>query len=320
MSESNEQIPGQTSLDDFVTVNSSGEKVLTMSSLLDMEYKTRAGLDGTPLKVGQFGIQSNGRPGVAPVGVPVKGRPWVESGGTGPAAPSLDELSAYQHPYFKVDFHTIDDSAELEQPESRPEADLAEATTWSSELLDEHGKRTGWHTVMLDIDHPARLVPSSRPGHYHLYIDHPMPQGDYFKLLEVMVEVGLVQEGYRNASVARGGTHLRLPWVKKKHVNVKDVHKHPAGAIVVEFDDAPSPDAFAVAPGTDVEALVDRADSIDQTREAEAAERLERARTTLNSHDPAELTWDVEEYRVEYVDGKGVLRRRREVKPQHPEA
>lgn len=72
------------------------------------------------------------------------------------------------------------------------------------------------HYPVLDIDLPCELVPSSTPGHFHLYIDHPVPDGAYWDLIGAMVACGIVQPGYLGASRARGYTAARLPWVRKE--------------------------------------------------------------------------------------------------------
>jgi len=71
------------------------------------------------------------------------------------------------------------------------------------------------HKVVLDIDLPAKLIPSSTPGHFHLYIDHEIPHNDYMNLLLALMKAGLIEPGYYNASLERGFTAARLPWVKK---------------------------------------------------------------------------------------------------------
>jgi hypothetical protein len=72
------------------------------------------------------------------------------------------------------------------------------------------------HTVVLDIDMEAKLVPSSTEGHYHLYIDKTMGWDKYVRLLEALAEAGILEPGYVGASIARGFTAVRLPWVKKE--------------------------------------------------------------------------------------------------------
>jgi hypothetical protein len=69
---------------------------------------------------------------------------------------------------------------------------------------------------ILDIDFPAWLLPSTTPGHFHLYIDHAVPKDKYMAMVKAMAEAGIVQEGYAGAAERRGYTGVRLPWVKKE--------------------------------------------------------------------------------------------------------
>src|SRR5690606_29587737 len=55
---------------------------------------------------------------------------------------------------------------------------------------------TGHHAPVLDFDVPARLVPSSTPGHHHLYIDVECSWEDYKALLVAMERCGILEEGY----------------------------------------------------------------------------------------------------------------------------
>ncbi|WNT44357.1 hypothetical protein SEA_MABODAMACA_39 [Microbacterium phage Mabodamaca] len=71
------------------------------------------------------------------------------------------------------------------------------------------------HKVILDLDLPAKLVPSTTEGHFHLYIDHEVDWEDYQDLLVALERCGLVETGYVNASLARGHTAARMPWVQK---------------------------------------------------------------------------------------------------------
>ena len=73
----------------------------------------------------------------------------------------------------------------------------------------------GYHYPCIDIDIPVRLVPSSTPGHSHLYVDKPITWGTYKNLLVALAEAGIVEVGYRDAAVAQGGTTVRMPHIKK---------------------------------------------------------------------------------------------------------
>lgn len=79
----------------------------------------------------------------------------------------------------------------------------------------EYPQPTGWHKPVLDIDFPAQLIPSSTEGHFHLYLDKELPWDKYQRLLTALAEAGVIEVGYANASIARGYTSVRLPWVSK---------------------------------------------------------------------------------------------------------
>ena len=91
-------------------------------------------------------------------------------------------------------------------------------TADDAEVVSSLDLKTYLHRPVLDIDIPAALIPSSTPGHAHLYIDKPMTLTQYENLLWALVEAGIIEGGYANASSARGYTSVRLPWVKKPEV------------------------------------------------------------------------------------------------------
>lgn len=72
------------------------------------------------------------------------------------------------------------------------------------------------HKILLDLDVPAKLIPSSTPGHSHLYIDRELTWEAYGKLLHALAEAGVIERGYVGASGERGYTALRLPWIRKE--------------------------------------------------------------------------------------------------------
>ena len=99
----------------------------------------------------------------------------------------------------------------------REETDLAKANVISSEIKAGGIFGSRRHVVALDIDHPAYLVPSSTPGHSHLYVDiaNGVPHEDYMEFLEAAAKIGLIEKGYADVSRKRGHSDLRLPWVTK---------------------------------------------------------------------------------------------------------
>lgn len=92
---------------------------------------------------------------------------------------------------------------------------LETADVVSSELRESDpffGKR---HMLVIDLDVSAALIPSSTPGHSHLFIDAPMSWLEYQDVLEALANAGILEAGYVGASKARGFTAVRLPWVRK---------------------------------------------------------------------------------------------------------
>lgn len=73
----------------------------------------------------------------------------------------------------------------------------------------------GQHMPVIDFDVPARLVPSSTEGHFHLYIDVPMSFERYLVMLDAMVAAGVVEEAYVAHVRERGQSLCRPEWVKK---------------------------------------------------------------------------------------------------------
>lgn len=108
-----------------------------------------------------------------------------------------------------------------------PPGDYLSATCATSAVATDPGElcpdlRTKKHRVILDIDVPVHVVPSSTPGHGHLYIDHELSWDDYERLMLLMAEIGLLEHGYVAASIRRGFTSVRLPWVRKTGTTVAE--------------------------------------------------------------------------------------------------
>lgn len=73
----------------------------------------------------------------------------------------------------------------------------------------------GVHAPVLDLDFPASLVPSTTPGHFHLYLDVAMPWEEYVTLLRALSAAGIIEDGYCEASIRRGLTMVRKPGTRK---------------------------------------------------------------------------------------------------------
>lgn len=73
----------------------------------------------------------------------------------------------------------------------------------------------GIHMPAIDIDLPCRLIESSTPGHFHLYIDQPMSWEHYKGVLAALTKAGVVQMGFYENTLRKGASHLRKPGHKK---------------------------------------------------------------------------------------------------------
>lgn len=71
------------------------------------------------------------------------------------------------------------------------------------------------HRPILDIDIPMHIIPSTTEGHGHLYIDKELTWWEYKRLLGVLADCGIIEQGYLKVSLAREHTAVRLPWIKK---------------------------------------------------------------------------------------------------------
>lgn len=116
-------------------------------------------------------------------------------------------LREIKRTFWKVDLLKDDYHGDREVRVRQPEA----TANLVSSLLE-----NGYHAPTLDIDIQTRLVPSTTPGHYHLYIDHPMTWRKYRKLLRALYKAGIIEEGFYNLSKQRKSTYVRKPGVLKE--------------------------------------------------------------------------------------------------------
>lgn len=127
------------------------------------------------------------------------------------SADLLEQLPAFvrSHQLATIPDGDVDeDDYESEHVETE---DIADA-----DIVLSFDKTAGEHRPVLDIDFPVQVIPSSTPGHFHLYIDKAMSWSKYERLLNALSAAGIIEEGYASVSKERGYTSVRLPWVKKK--------------------------------------------------------------------------------------------------------
>ena len=76
--------------------------------------------------------------------------------------------------------------------------------------------RGNMHMPVLDLDYGANLLESGTPGHHHLYLDKELEWEDYILVLSTLAAVGLIEDGFAQASIRRGYTAVRVPWKPKR--------------------------------------------------------------------------------------------------------
>lgn len=140
-----------------------------------------------------------------------------------------------------IDWSRGSDAEAMDDDGRKSVEDLEQAEAVSSvDMWNIEDPEQGRHTVMLDLDCPAALIPSSTPGHWHLYIARQLTWRDYAKLLTVLGEVGILEPGFVNASLKRKQTFLRMPWVRKG-AERKTVSKLDLKALVAWLDEPVDP-------------------------------------------------------------------------------
>ena len=105
-------------------------------------------------------------------------------------------------------------SEELSEEYGAPPPTLIETTLKNANLISSR-LDNGNHVPTLDLDVPHYFVPSSTPGHSHLYIDVPMSWRKYKRLLRALYRAGIIERGFYKFSVRRGASFVRKPGIKK---------------------------------------------------------------------------------------------------------
>jgi len=93
--------------------------------------------------------------------------------------------------------------------------DLRPADHYTATMVTSRLDGTSMHMPVIDIDLPCMLVPSSAPGHFHLYIEKQMSWEKFVAMLEAMEAAGVVGKGYVSYTKRRGYATVRYPGVTK---------------------------------------------------------------------------------------------------------
>lgn len=89
-------------------------------------------------------------------------------------------------------------------------------------LFSSQLERSNLHAPAIDVDLPCRLIPSSTPDHYHLYIDFPMTWRQYKRILKALAKAGVIEPMFYEMARKRKATFLRKPGVRKRRLARKE--------------------------------------------------------------------------------------------------
>lgn len=82
-------------------------------------------------------------------------------------------------------------------------------------VVSSHDKYSSRHLPIIDLDFDHEYVPSTTPGHAHLYLNRPISRWRLFFMLWGLYVGGAIEKGYFLWSLRRGGTFVRRPGVRK---------------------------------------------------------------------------------------------------------
>jgi hypothetical protein len=85
----------------------------------------------------------------------------------------------------------------------------------AANLISSKMKGSSKHKVILDLDFEAALLPSSTPGHHHLYLNKELTHDQMEQLLFTLHDVGIIAGGNMNQWMKFKAQFLRLPWIRK---------------------------------------------------------------------------------------------------------
>lgn len=125
----------------------------------------------------------------------------------------------YERKHVFINFADAYEEAEVERYNFRPPGDANAVSSFLDHPTNPcNGEDfdNALHLPVIDLDYPCELVPSSTPGHFHLYLNKSITWNKYKNLLIAMADAGIIERGFCNFSIQRKSSYVRKPGVKKK--------------------------------------------------------------------------------------------------------
>lgn len=138
---------------------------------------------------------------------------------------ALKELALGGMPFFGGRVFKARKDQETIYENSNPEEEYQneyELYTVPTESLDDASVVTSltstdnFHMPVLDIDVEHYHMPSSTPGHAHLYFNVACEWEDYVEFLKAAAKCGILEDDYVDVSIRKGYTAVRLPWIQRE--------------------------------------------------------------------------------------------------------
>ena len=133
----------------------------------------------------------------------------------GSLAPEVRVVTVLRRKTWHVDHLDIVDEPMLLSMLKYRQYEDRQPTEDDANVVSSHLHFMPEHAPIIDLDFPHRYVPSTTPGHAHLYLDVPISRWRLYALLWGLYVGGVIEKGYFLWSLRRGGTFVRRPGVAK---------------------------------------------------------------------------------------------------------
>lgn len=135
----------------------------------------------------------------------------IEQRRTSPPSPSSRLSLDFAMGRFRRVLRRVENfSGSYDEQREHERAGTDTATVVTSEI-----EGTRLHAPVLDLDIEHALIPSSTPGHAHLFLNVALSWREYRRLLKALARAGVIEPGYVKMSLRQGYSTARVPWVRK---------------------------------------------------------------------------------------------------------
>lgn len=141
--------------------------------------------------------------------------------------PNLDKFVHYHSNAIESDTYiTPEDEVRVAVPDKKGANLISSETVPGSQ----------YHYLFLDLDVPHQYIPSSTEGHGHLIIEKRLYKDVMWKILNLLKDAGVLENGFVDLAERRGAVFLRHPdHPKKKEMDLIDEDDDEVKAVNEQF-------------------------------------------------------------------------------------